>query len=86
MLCAVGGEEVDIQPHPDRLKNILEIDPPSNKQELMSFLGLVNTLRVWSPGIPVIHIPLGKYPRNTFCLIGARMNWMSSRQFRIYSK
>ena len=49
MLCAVGGEEVDIQPHPDRLKNILEIDPPSNKQELMSFLGLVNTLRAWSP-------------------------------------
>ena len=51
MLSAEEGEEVDIKPDPDRLKDNLEIDPPSNKQELLSFLGLVNTLRAWSPGI-----------------------------------
>ena len=29
----------------------MEIERPKNKQELLSFLGLVNTLRSWSPGI-----------------------------------
>ena len=51
LLSSGKGEEVDIKPDPDRLKDILDKKPSKNKQRLLSFLGLVNTLRSWSVGI-----------------------------------
>ena len=39
--------------HPDkiRLKDILDISPPTTKTELNSFLGLINTFKIWSPAL-----------------------------------
>ena len=45
------GEAVKILPDESRLKELLEINPPTSKAELHSFFGLLNTMKIWTPSL-----------------------------------
>ena len=40
-----------ISPDPDKIKSIREMQAPTSKKELQSFLGMVNFLRKFSPNL-----------------------------------
>ena len=42
-------EEVIVLPDPKKIESLKNIAPPRNRQELLSFLGLVKTFTKWSP-------------------------------------
>ena len=51
VLESLPGHEVKILPDDTRLKDLLDMPPPTTKAELHSFLGLVNCLKVWTPAL-----------------------------------
>jgi len=43
--------EKGIEPDPDRVKSIIQLNTPQNIKQLQSFLGMVNYLRLFIPNI-----------------------------------
>ena len=43
--------EISVLPDPKKIESMKNISPPTNRQELLSFLGLVKTFGKWSPHI-----------------------------------
>ena len=50
-LKASAGEPIKIRPDQSRLDTLLETFPPKTKSELSSFLGFINTFKIWSPSL-----------------------------------
>ena len=50
-LEASPGVPIKILPDKSRLDTLLEIPPPQSKAELSSFLGFINTFKIWSPAL-----------------------------------
>ena len=51
VLEAKNNAPIKILPDGSRLKELIDLIPPSSKTELHSFLGLINTFKTWSPAI-----------------------------------
>ena len=51
VLEAKQGEAVKILPDESRLTELLEINPPTSKAELHSFLGLLNAMKILTPAL-----------------------------------
>ena len=50
-LKAIPNVEVQILPDENRLRDLLNVSSPGTKQELLSFLGMINCLKTWSPAL-----------------------------------
>ena len=47
-----------LEPDPDKIAAIVDMTPPTNAQELQSFLGMVNYLSRYTPDLATITAPL----------------------------
>ena len=47
-----------IEPDPDKIEAIVDMTPPTNAQELQSFLGMVNYLSRYTPDLATTTAPL----------------------------
>ena len=48
------GEKTYLEADPGKLQRILDFPEPNNRDELLSFLGLVKTLQKWSGGLSLM--------------------------------
>ena len=58
-----------IQPDPQKIKALTDMPVPKNKRELQAFLGIINYLGKFSPGMAEVSKPLQK-------LTSSKMTWM----------
>ena len=64
-----------VQPDPQKIKALMDMPPPNNKEELQVFLGIINYLGKFSPGTADVCDPLLKM---TLCK--ATWTWNASYQ------
>ena len=59
---------MEIQPDPQRLEAIAQVEPPKNKTNVRAFLGMVRQMEAWTPEL-------------SFASKNMRMQTMKSSQF-----
>ena len=45
------GKQIKITPDPKRIAALTDIEPPTNRKDLESYLGLVKVLHRWTPAM-----------------------------------
>ena len=64
-----------IQPDPQKIKALTDMPVPKNKRELQTFLGIINYLGKFSPGMVEVYEPLQK-------LTSSKMTWPCNTSYQ----